>query len=408
MPRWRRSSWPTSEPRTGEQSLDRRSGARPRAHRVHHPHAGPGRQRHLSGRRDRVRDRPPGGASSAARSPSWSPSATITAPTPSAPFGVTQAALRMSRAANAVSRRHGEVAREMWNRAVARPRARATSRSATSPTACTSRPGWARRCASCWTATCPRAGASAAADPAVWASASTDPRRRAVGGAPSPAGASWWSSSRAQRRRPPGARRPARLRRRRRPRLRPRGADDRLRPPGGHLQAPGPADPRSRLDAGAARRRAPGAGHPGRQGPPARRGGQARRCRACSGSRRAKVIGERVVFLDDYDLHSAAAPGPRLRRVAQRSPPAAGGQRDERDEVGVQRRPAASACSTAGGRRPMTRAPQRLGDPRRGRLRPPRPGRARRRGAASAARGGGRADLLRARRGGAPPALAGA
>ncbi len=32
-----------------------------------------------------------------------------------APFGVTQAALRMSRAANAVSRRHGEVAREMWH-----------------------------------------------------------------------------------------------------------------------------------------------------------------------------------------------------------------------------------------------------------------------------------------------------
>jgi glycogen phosphorylase len=30
------------------------------------------------------------------------------------PFGVTQAALRMSRAANGVSRRHGEVAREMW------------------------------------------------------------------------------------------------------------------------------------------------------------------------------------------------------------------------------------------------------------------------------------------------------
>jgi starch phosphorylase len=34
---------------------------------------------------------------------------------PHAPFGVTQAALRMSRASNAVSRRHGEVAREMWN-----------------------------------------------------------------------------------------------------------------------------------------------------------------------------------------------------------------------------------------------------------------------------------------------------
>ncbi|MDQ6834968.1 MAG: alpha-glucan family phosphorylase, partial [Actinomycetota bacterium] len=33
-----------------------------------------------------------------------------------APFGVTQAALRLSRASNAVSRRHGDVAREMWNR----------------------------------------------------------------------------------------------------------------------------------------------------------------------------------------------------------------------------------------------------------------------------------------------------
>jgi glycogen phosphorylase len=31
------------------------------------------------------------------------------------PFGMTQAALRLSRAANAVSRRHGEVAREMWS-----------------------------------------------------------------------------------------------------------------------------------------------------------------------------------------------------------------------------------------------------------------------------------------------------
>ena len=36
------------------------------------------------------------------------------APDPSGPFGVTQAALRLSRGANAVSRRHGEVAREMW------------------------------------------------------------------------------------------------------------------------------------------------------------------------------------------------------------------------------------------------------------------------------------------------------
>ena len=40
------------------------------------------------------------------------------------PFGVTQFALRTSRAANGVSRRHGEVAREMWQRHVARPRRR--------------------------------------------------------------------------------------------------------------------------------------------------------------------------------------------------------------------------------------------------------------------------------------------
>jgi starch phosphorylase len=34
---------------------------------------------------------------------------------PGEPFGVTEAALRLSRAANAVSRRHGEVARQMWH-----------------------------------------------------------------------------------------------------------------------------------------------------------------------------------------------------------------------------------------------------------------------------------------------------
>ena len=99
------------------------------------------------------------------------------------PFGVTQAALRMSRAANAVSRRHGEVAREMWHRAVARRSASTRCRSATSPTASTSRPGSARRCASCSTATSARTGATRAADRATWAGVDADPRRRAVGGA---------------------------------------------------------------------------------------------------------------------------------------------------------------------------------------------------------------------------------
>jgi starch phosphorylase len=46
------------------------------------------------------------------------------------PFGVTQFALRTSRAANGVARRHGEVAREMWH--ACGPTARwTTSRSAT-------------------------------------------------------------------------------------------------------------------------------------------------------------------------------------------------------------------------------------------------------------------------------------
>ena len=51
-------------------------------------------------------------------------------PTRSAePFGVTQFALRSSRIANGVSARHGEVAREMWQEHVARPRRSRTCRS---------------------------------------------------------------------------------------------------------------------------------------------------------------------------------------------------------------------------------------------------------------------------------------
>ena len=67
------------------------------------------------------------------------------------PFGVTQLSLRMSRAANAVSRRHEGVAREMWwglwpERAV-RP-----CRSRTSRTGCTLPPGSDVRCIVCSTA----------------------------------------------------------------------------------------------------------------------------------------------------------------------------------------------------------------------------------------------------------------
>lgn len=70
----------------------------------------------------------------------------------SQPSGMTVFALRASRAANAVSRRHGEVARAMWQ-PCSRTAPSTTSRSPTSPTACTCRPGCARRCAASLTVT---------------------------------------------------------------------------------------------------------------------------------------------------------------------------------------------------------------------------------------------------------------
>ena len=84
------------------------------------------------------------------------------------PFGITQFALRTSRAANAVSRRHGVVAREMWQEPVAGAGRSSRCRSATSPTASTCRPGSVGRCAGCSTATCPRAGWPQAGQAAVW------------------------------------------------------------------------------------------------------------------------------------------------------------------------------------------------------------------------------------------------
>ena len=102
---------------------------------------------------------------------------------PSAPFGVTQAALRMSRAANAVSRRHGEVAREMWNPLWPE----------SAPQDVTCPPGWGRRCVSCWTATCPRTGASRQPTPRCGrplpGSRQTSCGRRGAGSA-----RTWWSS----------------------------------------------------------------------------------------------------------------------------------------------------------------------------------------------------------------------
>jgi starch phosphorylase len=67
-------------------------------------------------------------------------------------------ALRASRHANAVSQRHGQVARAMCPRSQDRPQ---DVPSPTSPTACISPAGCAAPCAPCWTATWATAGCAA-------------------------------------------------------------------------------------------------------------------------------------------------------------------------------------------------------------------------------------------------------
>jgi glycogen phosphorylase len=78
-------------------------------------------------------------------------------PDSSEPFGVTQFSLRMSRAANAVSRRHEGVAREMWWGCGRSGRWR-RCRSRMSRMGCTLRPGSGRRCIACSTAILVRIG----------------------------------------------------------------------------------------------------------------------------------------------------------------------------------------------------------------------------------------------------------
>ena len=84
-----------------------------------------------------------------------------------------------------------------------------------------------------------------------------------------------------------------------------------------------------------------------------------RTLQAVFGLKAARVVGERVVFLDDYDLAIGPGAGARLRRVAQPAPPAPGGQRHERDEERLQRRAAAQRARRVVGR--GLRRRQRLG-----------------------------------------------
>ena len=118
------------ELRSGDPLADgSRGGAR--AHRVHDPHPGARRQRHLPVRAGGGGDRAACVSELGIDADEVIALGRTTPDGREEPFGVTQAALRMSRAANGVSRRHGQVAREMWQRAVARACRSTTSRSAT-------------------------------------------------------------------------------------------------------------------------------------------------------------------------------------------------------------------------------------------------------------------------------------
>ena len=154
---------------------------------------------------------------------------------------MTVLALKLCRRANAVSSLHGQVSRAMWTRPLSRRAARSRCRSATSPTACTSRPGWRRRCARSTTATSAPTGRRAAATPGFW---------EAIDGVDD--GELWETHQTlkaqlidfARRRAVQQARAPRRVagvHRAAAPRAQPRRADDRLRPPVRHLQARQPA-----------------------------------------------------------------------------------------------------------------------------------------------------------------------
>ena len=153
----------------------------------------------------------------------------------------------------------------------------------------------------------------------------------------------------------------------RRARLRCRSAHDRIRPPAGHLQAIGSARARARPLAGAARERASGAVPVRRQGPPKRRWGQAARpaplraqARRRGGRPRGLPRGLRPVFRRDARS--------RVRRVGEPATSPSGGQWHQRHEVGAQRWPAALGARRVVGR--GLRRHQRLGDRWHGRLRP--------------------------------------
>ena len=273
------------------------------------------------------------------------------------PFGVTQFALHTSRSGNGVSRRHGEVAREMWaalwpDRAVDDVPIGYVTNGVHLPDL--GRRSDARRCS---TAISARAG---------WTAPRTRPRGRRSTTSPTPScGPRAASSARALV-----------------TWARERSMVDRLGrdEPREYVEAPD-FDP-DVLTIGFARRlatykrlhvllqsaerivdllsrRAPDPDPHGRQGAPARRRRQAQPAGACSRPRASPRSAAASPTSTTTTSRIGARLVTRLRRVGQPPAPAAGGQRHERDEVGGQRRPAAQRPRRLVGR--GLRRQQRLG-----------------------------------------------
>ena len=212
-------------------------------------------------------------------------------------------------------------------------------RSATSPTASTSIPGWRPRCGTSTTATSGRSGPSAAASPTSGSgSTSVDDgelwethqilksrlisfvRHRAV--------------RQAERRGEPKE-----VLDRCRRALEPRRADDRLRAAVRHLQAGQPDLPRPRADGAADQRPAvPGPVRLRRQGPSRSTSPASTVLREIAAFARDPQFAGKVVFVEDYDMNVAPAPGAGGRRLAQQPAPAAGGLGHQRPEGRAQRR----------------------------------------------------------------------
>ena len=195
------------------------------------------------------------------------------------PFGVTQFALRTSRAANGVASRHGEVAREMWQ--AMWPDTRRRRRPDHPRHQRRPHPDLARQADLGAAQPPPRRGLAGPRDrPRDLGAGRRHPRQGDLGRPHA-------AARRADRVRPPSrGGRPARARRTARryaeaaARVRPGRADGRLRPPPGDLQAAEPAPAGRRARDARRRRRPPGAGAAGRQGAPARRRRQAARAGA--------------------------------------------------------------------------------------------------------------------------------